>query len=257
MNGVGEPEAMAPAIILVRPQMGENIGAAARAMLNFGLADLRLVAPRDGWPNDKAVAMASGAAAVIDAVRVYDDAAAAVADLRHVYAATARPRGMIKPVVTPRQAARDLRSARALGEAAGVLFGPERSGLTNEEVVLADTVLTVPLNPAFPSLNLAQAVAITAYEWFTAADETPGRVLDMGDTRPASKAELLGFFEQLEEGLDAAGYFDPVRAKKPSMVRNLRNIFQRAALLEQDVRTLRGVVKALERGRRTANREKT
>jgi len=239
-----------PAIILVEPQMGENIGAAARVMHNFGLTDLRIVAPRDGWPNDKAVAMASGAA-VIDHVRVYDTTAEAVADLHGVFAATARRRDMAKPVVAPREAIDVMRQAPA-DRRFGVLFGRERSGLTNEDVVLADTVLTVPLNPAFQSLNLAQAVAIVAYECYIAPAVADGPEPEIGE-RPATKAELMGMFEQLEASLDAAGYFDPVPAKKPSMVRNLRNIFQRAQLLEQDIRTLRGVLKALARGRQGGN----
>lgn len=239
-----------PAVILVEPQMGENIGAAARVMHNFGLTDLRVVAPRDGWPNDKAVAMASGAA-VIDHVRIYETTEAAVADLHGVFAATARRRDMAKPVVSPREAVEIMQEA-ANDMRFGVLFGRERSGLTNEDVVMADTVLTVPLNPAFQSLNLAQAVAIVAYECFIAPAREEAPLPETGE-RPATKAELMGMLEQLETSLDDAGYFDPVPAKKPSMVRNLRNIFQRAALLEQDVRTLRGVFKALVRGRQGGN----
>jgi tRNA/rRNA methyltransferase len=231
--------------------MGENIGAAARVMLNFALSDLRLVAPRDGWPNEKAVAMASRAIEVIDNVQVFETTAEAVADLQHVYAATARSRDMVKPVVDPRRAAAALRAGMAKGERCGVMFGPERSGLENDDLVLADTVLTVPLNPGFSSLNLAQAVALVAYEWFTTGEpETPAGQLSGDVTRPANKHEMQGLFEHLETALEEAGYFDPVRAKKPAMVRNLRNMLQRANLLEQDVRTLRGVIKALARGQR-------
>ncbi len=250
----GEPNATparsGPAIVLIEPQMGENIGAAARAMRNFGLDDLRLVRPRDGWPNEKATAMASGARAVIAAARLYDSTAAAIADLRHVYATTARRRDMLKAVTTPRRAAADMRGYAARGEAFGVLFGPERAGLTNDDVVLADTVLLFPTDPGFPSLNLAQAVALTAYEWHLAAAPTVEPALDLGPTRPATKGELVGLFEQLEDALDAVGYFERVPEKRPAMVRNIRNIFQRATLMEQDVRTLRGVIKALGRPRR-------
>src|SRR5262249_24777068 len=156
-----------PAIILVEPQLGENIGTAARAMLNCGLDDLRLVRPRDGWPNDKAISAASGADAVLDKARLYPSAEAAIADLGHVYASTARDRYMVKREVTPRRAAEEMVGFLAAGESSGVLFGPERIGLLNEHIALADTVVTVPLNPAFSSLNLAQAVLIVGYEWFT------------------------------------------------------------------------------------------
>ena len=242
-----------PAIILVRPQLGENIGTAARAMYNCGLTDLRLVAPRDGWPNEKAVAAASGANPVLDQARLYDTAAAAVADLRHVWASTARDRYMLKPAATPHGAARAMREAVAAGEACGVLFGPERAGLENDEVVLADTLLTVPLNPAFASLNLAQAVLLVGYEWFQASDATPGWRFETGRTRPATKQELEGFLGQLLDSLAAADYFRPPE-KKPSMVRSIRNIFQRAGLTEQDIRTLRGIVKELSVARAAPRR---
>jgi tRNA/rRNA methyltransferase len=233
-----------PAIILVRPQLGENIGTAARAMYNCGLTDLRLVEPRDGWPSAKAMAAASGADVVLERARLYDTAAAAVADLRHVWASTARDRYMLKPSATPRGAAQRMRQAAAAGEPCGVLFGPERAGLENDEVVLADTLLTVPLNPAFASLNLAQAVLLIGYAWFQAGDATPDLQLEMGRTRPATKEELEGFLRQLIGSLEEAAYFRPPE-KKPSMVRSIRNIFQRCGLTEQDIRTLRGIVKEL------------
>src|SRR2546429_5159990 len=160
-----------PAIILVQPQLGENIGTAARAMLNCGLDDLRLVRPRDGWPSDRAVAAASGADRVLDKARLFPSVDAAIGDLAHVYAATARDRYMVKRELTPRRAAEEMRGFLAAGEACGVLFGPERTGLVNDQVALADTVVTVPLNPAFSSLNLAQAVLIVGHEWFTAQTE--------------------------------------------------------------------------------------
>ncbi len=236
--------AAGPAVVLVEPQLGENIGAAARAMLNCGLGDLRLVRPRDGWPNARAVAAASGADPVIAGARVYDSTAAAIVDLVHVYAATARHREMIKPVVTPRRAAIEMRAQAASGAAVGVLFGPERTGLTNDDMALADTVLSVPLDPAFSSLNLAQAVLVVGYEWFQAGDATPDRRLVTNATRPATKAELLNFFAHLERELDACGFLRNVE-KRPSMVRNIRNLFQRAAPTEQEIQTLHGIVKEL------------
>ncbi|MDO8421619.1 MAG: RNA methyltransferase [Parvibaculum sp.] len=233
-----------PAMILVEPQMGENIGTAARAMLNFGLSEMRLVAPRDGWPNDRARAVSSGADVVIDGVVVHATTAGAVADLDYVIATTARHRDMMKPVLTPETAAKKLREVMAAGGRAGVLFGPERTGLTNDDVVLADATLMVPVNPAFASLNLAQAVLLIGYEWFKGADETPAERMDYLDTRPATKEELLGFFEHLEGELDRFGFLKPIE-KRPSMIRNIRNLFQRAAMSEQEVRTFRGIVAAL------------
>ncbi len=243
------PAAAGPAIVLVRPQMGENIGAAARAMLNFGLGEMRLVAPRDGWPNDKAVAMASRADGVLEAARVFERTEDAIADLHRVYAATARRRDMEKPVLTPRRAAAELRAAIAAGRKVGVLFGAERAGLDNDDVVLADAVVQVPANPAFASINLAQAVLLLGYEWYQAGDATPEVDPALGGNRPANKQELVDLFEHIEAELEAGGYFARVEAKRPAMVRNIRNIFQRGRLLEQDVRTLRGVIRALT-GRR-------
>src|SRR6266849_2390714 len=174
-----------PAIILVEPQLGENIGTAARAMMNCGLSDLRLVRPRDGWPSDKAVAAASGADKVLATARLYPSVEAAIGDLAHVYAATARDRYMVKRELTPRAAAAEMRGFLSAGEACGVMFGPERTGLVNHQIALADTVLTVPLNPAFASLNLAQAVLIIGYEWFTAETAPPPESLHTGHSRPA------------------------------------------------------------------------
>jgi len=177
-----------PAIILVQPQLGENIGTAARAMLNCGLDDLRLVCPRDGWPSEKAIAAASGADIVLDRARLYLDVPAAIADLVHVFAATARDRGMVRREVTPRHAATEMRRWLGAGEPCGVLIGPERTGLVNDDVALADAVLTVPLNPAFSSLNLAQAVLIVGYEWFISGAEKSAEILRRGGSRPATKA---------------------------------------------------------------------
>lgn len=230
-----------PAIILVEPQLGENIGTAARAMYNCGLTDLRLVKPRDGWPNAKAQAAASGADPVLDKARLYERVEDAIADLRRVYATTARDRYMVKRILTPRKAAEEIRGLLGADESCGILFGPERTGLLNEHVALADTVLSVPLNPAFSSLNLAQAVLLIGYEWFLSADATPAEQLALGHSAPATKEKLIQFFEHLEEELDRSGFMrDP--EKRPSMVRNLRNLFQRAGCTEQELRTLHGVI---------------
>lgn len=233
-----------PAIILVDPQLGENIGMVARAMLNCGLTELRLVRPRDGWPSEKAAAAASGALEVIEGARLFDTTEAALADLQRVYATTARPRGMVKPVVTPGQAATELRAAAAAGERTGLLFGPERSGLVNDDIALADAVLSVPLNPAFSSLNLAQAVLLVGHAWFMAADETEARRLELGVGETASKAELINFFTRLEAALDETGFLYPPE-KRPTMVRNLRNLFHRIAPTEGEVNTLHGIISAL------------
>jgi tRNA/rRNA methyltransferase len=230
-----------PAVILVEPQLGENIGTAARAMMNCALGDLRLVRPRDGWPSKKAVAAASGANRVLDEARLYPTAASATGDLVHVYASTARDRGMVRRVVTPRQAAAEMRAYAAAGEPCGVLFGPERTGLHNDDLTLADTILTVPLNPGFSSLNLAQAVLVVGYEWFTAASAAPAEKLDAGLSRAANKAELFNFFDHLEEALVKSGFLRNPESR-PSMVRNLRSLFQRAHCTEQELRTLHGVV---------------
>jgi len=240
-----QPVLGGPTIVLVEPQLGENIGAVARAMLNFGLTDLRIVNPRRNWLNDKTRAMASRADQVLDAARVFTSTTEAVADLQHLYATTSRRRDMLKPVMTPRAAAAEMRSADAKGETIGLLFGGERVGLLNDDVVLASHIVTVPLNPAFASLNLGQAVLLLAYEWFQAGSATPAVVFDMGSTRPANRGELIGLFEHLEHELDAAGFFEHIPDKRPALVNNIRNSLQRGPHLEQDVRTLRGVIKAL------------
>jgi tRNA/rRNA methyltransferase len=238
-----------PAVILVEPQLGENIGTAARAMLNCGLDDLRLVRPRDGWPNDKAAAAASGADSVLDKARLHTSVEAAIGDLQHVYATTARDRYMVKREMTPRRAAEEMRSSFAAGEACGVLFGPERTGLVNDHIALADAVISVPLNPAFSSLNLAQAVLIVGYEWFVAKSEPRSEKSHTGHSRPADKAELLRFFEHFEEALIDSGFLRQPD-KRPGMIRNLRNLFQRAQCTEQELRTLHGVITAFMGPRR-------
>jgi tRNA/rRNA methyltransferase len=232
-----------PAVILVEPQLGENIGTAARAMFNCGLTEMRLVKPRDGWPNKKATAAASGADVVLEKARLFDRVEDAIADLRHVYATTARDRYMVKRILTPRFAAAEMRQFMAAGEGCGILFGPERTGLVNDHIALADTVLTVPLNPAFSSLNLAQAVLLIGYEWFTAGDETPGEQLVTGHSQVATKEELLRFFGHFEEELDRSGFLRTAD-KRPGMIRNLRNLFQRAQPTAQELRTLHGVITA-------------
>ena len=231
-----------PAIVLVRPQLGENIGMAARAMLNCGLDELRIAAPRDGWPNPAARTAAAGADSVIDGARVFDTAAAAVADLQLVLAATARRRDVEKPVHAPREAARLLRRS---GARTGVLFGPERSGLDNDEVGLAAAIVEAPLNPAFPSLNLGQAVFMVAWEWRMAG---PPPAPPPASKR-ASAAAFAGFWQHLDGALDDAGYYREPKLK-PTVQRNLRAVFARAGLTDQEIRTLRGVIARLVSGGR-------
>ena len=231
-----------PAIVLVRPQLGENIGMAARAMANCGLDELRIVAPRDGWPNPAARAAAAGGDAVIDSARVFDTAAEAAADLQLVLATTARPRDVEKPVHGPREAARLLRES---GARAGILFGPERSGLDNDEVGLAAAVVEAPLNPDFPSLNLAQAVLLMAWEWRMAGPPSEAPV----PSGLAAAEAFEGFWRHLDGALDAAGYYREPKLK-PTVQRNLRAIFARAGLTDQEVRTLRGVIARLSAGGR-------
>lgn len=239
-----------PAIVLVGPQLGDNVGAAARAMLNCGLTDLRLVRPRDGWPNPRAWAMASGADSVLARTRTFATPAAAIADLHHVFATTARRRDMVKLTVTPSEAATEIRRRAARGERCGVLFGPERIGLTNDEVALADAVLTFPLNPAFRSLNLAQAVLLIAWEWYRAEDRAPSRVVVVpSDQRQATREELLALFDHLERELDGHGFFK-VAELRPTLVRNLRNVLHRAQLTDREVRTLHGVITSLAERRK-------
>ena len=240
----------APVVILVEPQLGENIGAAARAMLNFGLTELRLVRPRGAWPNHKALNTASGAESVLEAAALFETTAEAVGDLNYALAATARPRDMIKPTVTPNEAALQLRRGAGQGQKAGILFGPERAGLHNDDVVRADAVLLVPANPAYSSLNLAQAVLLFGYEWFRAGVDEPqvAKSYRKG-AKPAVKEEIEAFFDHLERELDACGFLYPPD-KRPRMVRSIRNIFTRATLTDQEVRTLRGIISGLTmRGR--------
>jgi tRNA/rRNA methyltransferase len=232
-----------PAIILVRPQLGENIGKAARAMLNFGLTELRLVAPRDGWPNPSAGPAASGADIVLEQARVFDSVADAVADCTHVYATTVRKRGITKPVITPEQAARAIHAEP--GRSA-ILFGPERSGLETDDVAIARTIITVPINPEFGSLNLAQAVILVAYEWSKGESLASPPMVDLDP--PAPQAELDGLIDQIETMLEPIGYFYPPD-RAPATRRTLRAVLTKPAWNAQEVRTLRGVLSTLARPR--------
>jgi tRNA/rRNA methyltransferase len=247
-----------PAIILCEPQLGENIGTAARAMANFGLWDLRLVNPRDGWPNERAVAAASRADHVLAKVRVFETTEAAIADLSLVFATTARRRDMQKPVIGPDEAARRMVGHIGVGAGAGLLFGRERWGLYNEEVALADSIVTLPVEPAFASLNIAQAVLILAYEWRRQSDLGPALPFGDGLAEAAPKAELLGLFEHLEGVLDQTGFFT-TPDKRPSMVNNLRTALTRGNFSAQEIRTLRGVISSIDRRheRPNPNRPKT
>jgi tRNA/rRNA methyltransferase len=245
------PQAPGPAIILVRPQLGENIGMASRAMLNCGLGELRLVAPRDGWPNPAAQRAASGADSVLDAARVFGTVAEAVGDLTRVIATTARHRELTQRVVNPRRAAADLRQWCAAGERCGVLFGPERTGLQNDDLVHADTVLTIPLNPHFTSLNIAQTVLLVAYEWSQGLDAGQDETLVTNHARPATKAELANLFAHLERELDESGFLR-VPEKRPDMVRNIRALLQRARPTEQEVNTFHGIIAYLATKKRAS-----
>jgi tRNA/rRNA methyltransferase len=233
-----------PAFVLVRPQMGENIGAAARAMANFGLSGMRIVGPRDGWPNPRAVAMASGAGRLLDSAMLSDGLAGAVADCHLVLATTARPRGLVKDVLTPEAAMALARERIAAGERVGVLFGPERAGLENEDIAQANAIVSVPVDPAFPSLNLAQCVLLMAYEWRrtgldATAEEPPAR---------ATAGEVAALADHWEGRLDAAGFFFPP-AKAPHMQQNLRNLWSRLPLTRGDVQILHGALRQLVRRR--------
>jgi tRNA/rRNA methyltransferase len=243
-----------PAIVLVRPQLAVNIGMCARAMANFGLDDLRLVSPREGWPRTgarrkSAYAAAAGAVELLESARVFDSVEAAVADLHFVYATTARERGQLKRIAAPAEAMGESALAYGAGEKRGILFGPERTGLDNREISIADAIITFPVNPAYASLNLAQAVLLCGYEWFKAAHTSAAPRAAPERSGPATREMVLAFFDFLETKLDDRGFFRPA-GKKPVMQRNLRNIFHRIGLTEQDVRTLWGAVVRLVEGPR-------
>ena len=239
-----------PIIILVHPQIGENIGATARAMLNCGLTRMRLVRPREFWPNEKAQATAAGADVVLEGAEVFTNLEDAVADIHHLYATTARPRDMVKPTYEPRKAVSEIQTALNGGAEVGILFGAERSGLDNDAVTRSDAIIEVPTNPDFSSLNLAQAVLILGYEWrmaqMFASDDMADGALHRGgaQTLPATKKDLDGLLDHLIGELDEAGFLRPPE-KKPTMALNIRNIFTRSSLTDQEVRTLRGVITSL------------
>ncbi len=233
-----------PAFILVKPQMGENIGAAARAMMNCSQKELRLVSPRDGWPSERATAMAVGALDMMPPVQVYDDTAAAISDCHYVYATTARPRDMVKPVFTGAGAAEDMVARHRAGQKIGILFGGERAGLDNDEIALAQAIITIPLNPAFSSLNLAQGVLLVAYEWTRLLDETPDTQTPSGDSHPASQDVFQELCERLEQELEN-GHFFRSPAMRPTIMRNIRNMLARARMTDQEARTFHGIISAL------------
>src|ERR1700677_1169558 len=236
-----------PVIILVEPQLGENIGATARAMANFGLSRLRIVAPRQAWPNDKARIMAAGADRILDSAELYDSLAAAIADCSFVVAATARAHDQAKPVVDAAQAAALTAPHIAAGETVAIVFGRERNGLENDEIALADRILTLPVNPAFASLNLAQAVVVVAYEWFKAATGGALPFAMPQKSAAAPKEQLFSFFASLERELEKVEFFRPPD-KRDTMQINLRNIFTRMAPTRQDIQTLHGVVMSIAEG---------
>ena len=243
-----------PAIVLVRPQLAVNIGMCARAMANFGLDDLRLVSPREGWPRTGArrkgaYAAAAGAVHLLESARVFASVEEAIADLHFVYATTARERGQLKRICAPEEAMGETAAVFRTGQKRGILFGPERTGLDNREVSLADAIVTFPVNPAYASLNLAQAVLLCGYEWFKAAHGGVAPPAPPERSQPATRQMVVAFFDFLETRLDERGFFRPA-GKKPVMQRNLRNIFHRIGLTEQDVRTLWGAIVRLVEGPR-------
>lgn len=235
-----------PAVILVEPQLGENIGMVARAMANFGLGELRLVNPRDGWPNEKASAASSGADHVINGVVVFSSLRAAIADLNYVVATTARARDGFKPILGPVEAGRKLRNHFQSGSRNGIMFGRERFGLSNEEVALADELVTFPVNPAFASLNIAQATLLMSYEWMKSGLEAETDTAFRGpETSPAPKKALNGLLDHLEKALLVRGYFRPA-ARKPKMLDSLRAVLSRPGFTDAEIRLLRGVVVSLD-----------
>jgi tRNA/rRNA methyltransferase len=235
-----------PVFVLVRPQMGENIGGAARAMLNFGLERLRVVDPRDGWPSPKAVAMASGAGRLLETAGPYPDVQAAIGDCDYVFATTARGRELTKPVMTPEAAMRRARGLIAAGKKVGFMFGPERAGLENEDLVQANAIVTVPVNPAFPSLNLAQCVLLLGYEWVRQAETVDPEVMAFNRTDFASRVEVEKLGDHFEEKLAAAGFFHPAE-KVPGMKLSLRNMWARLGLTKSEVATFHGMLRQIAR----------
>ena len=242
------PPGESPIVVLVRPQMAQNIGTTARAMANGGLFHLRIVAPRDGWPQPNAYAAASGADAILDHAQVFPDIPSAIADCHRVLGTCPRPRHVIVPILDARAAAAELRAVNARDLRVAVLFGPERAGLESDDLAHCDTLVRYPLNPQHNSLNLAQAVMILAYEWWMQAEATPARDFQTNGTRVATKGDLEAFLTRLIAELDAAGFLHNP-PKRPGMIRNLRHWFERGEVTEQELRTLHGVVTELSRGR--------
>lgn len=237
-----------PSIILVKPQMGENIGSAARAMLNFGLENMRVVAARDGWPSQSAVATASGAGRVLDQARHFSSFHDAVGDCHFVFATTARGRDLTKPVYDPKKAMRIAYEKISDGQNVGIIFGPERAGLENTEVVRSNALITVPVNPDFSSINLAQTVLLLSYEWFLATDIYEENSSNTRKTSVASILEIEKLSEQYENELEKIGFFFP-EEKATSMKSTLRNIWSRLPLTVSDVRAFHGILRHLLRGR--------
>ncbi|MFN3481577.1 RNA methyltransferase [Rhabdaerophilum calidifontis] len=251
MESLDPAPAKAPVIILVRPQLAENIGMCARAMANFGLTEMRLVAPRDGWPQKTrmkkgAFSAAAGATGILETATLFPDVETAIADLHHVHATTARERGQAKPVEAPSAAMAAAAARIGAGQRVGILFGPERTGLSNDEVAFASAVITFPVNPEFASLNLAQAVLLTGYEWFRHAHGEAPPFAMPAESPPVTRETLNSFFAFLEGHLDRARFFWP-EDKRPVMIRNLRNIVHRMDPSEQDIRTLRGALDFIAR----------
>lgn len=235
-----------PAFVLVRPQMGENIGAAARAMWNFGLDRMRLVAPRDGWPNPSAVALASGAGRVLDTAKLDDTLAASIGDCAHVYATTARQRDLTKPVLSPEEAMRDAHRRIGQGQRVAVLFGPERAGLENDDISRANAIISVPVNPDFPSLNLAQCVLLLGYEWMRATTALTSQTVEMAGTEWAEQLEVEHLARHYEDRLDEMGFFFPEH-KSESMRLNLRNFWSRMPMTRADVQMMHGIMRQMIR----------
>jgi tRNA/rRNA methyltransferase len=244
MTQAQTPQTIQPTFILVRPQMGENIGAAARAMLNFGLERMRIVDPRDGWPNPKANALASGAGRVLDMAGIFSDVPRAIADCDFVFATTALKREMVKPVVTPERAMQMVREMGAAGKKVGILFGPERTGLENDDVALANVIVTVPTNADFSSLNLGQCALLVAYEWGRQQINVPAEIMMLARTEFANREEVEKLGDHFEEKLEAAGFFFPP-TKAAGMRLNLRNMWARLNLTRAEVQTFHGMLRQI------------
>ena len=235
-----------PVYVLVRPQMGENIGGAARAMWNFGLDRMRIVSPRDGWPNQKAIAMSSGAGRLLDEAVITDGVAEALDDCTYVFATTARRRELTKPIFTPEEAMNVAREKISKGEKVAVMFGPERAGLENDDIAKANAIISVPVNPEYASLNLAQCVLLTAYEWRRQTVEVEPQSMELGGTKWASAIEMEKLAEHYESRLDDAGFFYP-KAKAEGMKVNLRNLWSRLPLTQADVQMMHGIIRQIVR----------